>query len=115
MKKLGVPESLANCTVVPRGNGAMVRVGEELLEEIEVRNGLRQGCTMAPTLFNLYSCVIVEAWLERTKNVEGAGACPLQAGSAVISRSTSEIEHVTEFQYLESIIAENGQINVEVD
>ena len=26
----------------------------ELLDEIEVENGLWQGCTMTPTLFNLY-------------------------------------------------------------
>ena len=39
---------------------ARVRIDGELLDEIEVRNGLRQGCTMAPTLFNLYACVVAE-------------------------------------------------------
>ena len=34
-----------------------VRVDGELLEEIEVNNGLRQGCTMAPFMFNLYACL----------------------------------------------------------
>ena len=33
---------------------ASIRVDGELLEEIEVNNGLRQGCSMSPTLFNLY-------------------------------------------------------------
>ena len=28
---------------------------------------------MAPTLFNLYSCIVVERWLERVKDIEGAG------------------------------------------
>ena len=28
---------------------------------------------MAPTLFNLYACVVVERWLERVKSVEGTG------------------------------------------
>ena len=39
---------------------ANIRVDGELLEEIEVNNGLRQGCSMAPTLFNLYTCVVGE-------------------------------------------------------
>ena len=52
---------------------ARVRVDGELLEEIEVENGLRQGCTMAPTLFNLYSCVVAERWLERIRGVDGIG------------------------------------------
>ena len=45
----------------------------ELLEEIEVENGLRQGCTMAPTLFNLYACMVAESWLCRMCDVEGVG------------------------------------------
>ena len=28
---------------------------------------------MAPTLFNLYACVIIEQWRERVKDVEGVG------------------------------------------
>ena len=35
--------------------------GEPLEEEISVDNGLRQGCTMAPSLFNLYACLVVES------------------------------------------------------
>ena len=34
------------------GMKARIRVDGELLEKIEVNNDLRQGCTMAPTLFN---------------------------------------------------------------
>lgn len=35
------------------GMEAKIRVDGEFLEEIEVNNGLRQGWTMVPTLFNL--------------------------------------------------------------
>ena len=72
LRKLGVSKVLVE--IVKSFHKAMearVRVGGELLDEIEVRNGLRQGCTMAPTLFNLYACVVAEHWLERVKDVEG--------------------------------------------
>ena len=36
------------------GMYAGVRVGSTVSDRIEVRNGLRQRCTMAPTLFNIY-------------------------------------------------------------
>ena len=39
---------------------ASMRVDGEVLEEFEVTNGLRQGCTIAPTLSNLYACVVAE-------------------------------------------------------
>ena len=76
MRKLGVPEVLVEIVMsFHEGMEARVRVGDKLLDEIEVRNGLRQGCTMAPTLFNLYACVVAEQWLERVKDVEGVGTC----------------------------------------
>ena len=53
---------------------ASIRVDGELLEEIEVNNGLRQGCSMAPTLFNLYACVVGERWLSREAEMEDAGS-----------------------------------------
>ena len=37
------------------------------LEGINMNNGLRQGCTIAPMLFNC----MAEQWCSRIKNVEG--------------------------------------------
>ena len=34
--------------------------GELLEEEILAANGLRQGCTLAPTLCNLCSCLVMD-------------------------------------------------------
>ena len=52
---------------------ARICVEGELLEEIEVENGLWQGCTMAPTWCNLYACVVAESCLLRMLDVDGVG------------------------------------------
>ena len=52
------------------GMQTKVRIDGQLLDEIEVNNGLRQGCTMAPSLFNLYACVVAQRWMEL---VDGEG------------------------------------------
>ena len=72
--KLGVPDVLVDVVRSFHTNMmARVRVDGELLEEIGVNNGLRQGCTIAPTLFNLYACVVAERWLEKVQNEEDVG------------------------------------------
>ncbi len=52
---------------------ARVRADGVLLEEIAVNNGLRQGCTLAPVLFNFHACLVAERWSSRMADVEGAG------------------------------------------
>ena len=63
---------LERCGVPPRmlkivksfhvGMQAEVRVGASLSGSFEVKNGLRQGCTLAPTLFNIYFSAVVASW-----------------------------------------------------
>ena len=61
LRKLGAPDVLVDIVRSFHSNMvARIRVDGELLEEIEVSNGLRQGCTMAPTLFNVYACVVAD-------------------------------------------------------
>ena len=52
---------------------ATIQLYGTLLEDIDY--GLRQGCCIAPALFNLYSCLllVVERWIVRTDSVEGVG------------------------------------------
>ena len=52
---------------------ATIRLDSTMLEEISVDNGLRQGCCMAPVLFNLYASLVHERWIERVKDAEGVG------------------------------------------
>ena len=49
---------------------AKIHLDGTMLEEIEVQNSLRQGCSMAPVLFNLYKCLAVERWLVRIEDTE---------------------------------------------
>ena len=58
---------------------------DQMLKEIKVNNGLCQGCTIAPTLFNLYACA-------RSGKVDGESAedrrswyvCAIQVGQIVV-------------------------------
>ena len=65
-EKLCVPDTLIDIIGSFNDNmNASIRVDGELLEEIEVNNGLRQGCSMASTLFNC-----MHAWLVRDGSPE---------------------------------------------
>ena len=64
---------------------ASIRVDGELLKEIEVNNGLRQGCSMAPTLFNLDACVVGERWLSRVAEMEDVRSYPVKIPSKSVS------------------------------
>ena len=74
LTKLGVPQSLVKLIrSFHEDTKAKIRLDGVVLEEISVQNGLRQGCCMAPVLFNLYTCLVVERWLARVEGVEGTG------------------------------------------
>ena len=72
--KLGVPEkTIQLIRSFHQDMRARVRLDGVMLEEISVQNGLKQGCCMAPVLFNLYTCLAVERWLARVDGVDGVG------------------------------------------
>ena len=48
------------------GMEAGVRVGSTVTDNFEVQNGLRQGCKMAPVLFNVYFNAKVARWCNQT-------------------------------------------------
>ena len=74
LEKYGVPPvMLSLIKSLHEGMNAVVRVGDSITDPIAVSNGLRQGCTLAPMLFNLYFSAVVRCWRDR---------CP-QAGITV--------------------------------
>ena len=56
------------------GMHAEVRVGLTVTDRFEVRNGLWQGCTLAPTLFNIYFSAMVADWRNRSSGA-GVSVC----------------------------------------
>ena len=70
--------------------------GELLVEKIGLDNGLRQGCTMAPTLFNLNACLMMERWTAQVRDLEGTGTCLLYTSmydGKLFRRSTRGASH----------------------
>ena len=64
LEKCGVPPRILSIVrSFHEGMHAEVKVGPAATtESFEVRNGLRQGCTLAPTLFNIYFSAMVANW-----------------------------------------------------
>ena len=74
LEKLGIPRKVIQLVRSFHSDmKASIRIEGELLDDINVENGLRQGCCMAPVLFNLYTCLLMECWIARVEDVEGAG------------------------------------------
>ena len=66
LEKYGVPPTMVSVIKsFHEGMTAVVRVGDSVTDDIEVTNDLRQGCTLAPTLFNLYFSAMVACWRHR--------------------------------------------------
>ena len=61
--KYGIPPSMvAVIRSLHDGMYAEVSVDGDVANEFEVCNGLRQGCVVAPTLFNLYFGLVIQQW-----------------------------------------------------
>ena len=66
LKKVGVPPKMLSIIMsFHEGMQAEVSVKDMTTDTIEVMNGLRQGCTLAPTLFNVYYSAVVASWRSR--------------------------------------------------
>jgi len=63
LEKYGVPPTLLSIVrSFHEGMKASVGVKGNISDSVEVRNGVRQWCTIAHMLFNLYFCAVFEDW-----------------------------------------------------
>ena len=66
LERYGVPPTMLSIIKsFHSGMQAVVRVGGTTTERISVNNGLTQGCTLAPSLFNIYFSAMVAYWRAR--------------------------------------------------
>ena len=83
------------------GMQAEVRIGPASTKSFEVKNGLRQGCTLAPTLFNVYFSGMVASW--RSKHVSEGVNVLYRIGRKLVGDRTTKSRlqevKVTETQF----------------
>ena len=94
LRKLGVPDVIVR--LVESFHADMVAdiiVDGSSVDGIPMCNGLRQGCTMAPVLFNLFAAAVMERWHDRLQ-VLGVAGFPFKyrAGGQLFKRSVRGTE-----------------------
>ena len=66
LERVGVPQHMLGLIhSLNNGMEARVCVAGGLTDAISVANGLRQSCTLAPTLFDIYFATVVASWRSR--------------------------------------------------
>ena len=106
LEKYGVPEKMLNVVKsFHEGMHAEVRVGLTVTDRFETWNGLRQGCTLASTLFNIYFSAMVADWLNRSS---GAGVSVLyKHGRKLVGYCTAKSRlsemRITESQFVDDV------------
>ena len=102
----GVPSKLLRIVkYFHEGMQAEVRVGGSLSGSFEVRNGLWQGCTLAPTPFNIYFSAVVASW--RDGCAEAGVDVLFQHGRKLVrdrtAKSRLDVERVTDSQHADDV------------
>ena len=81
---------------------ATLQLDGETTDTIEVSDGLRQGCCMAPMLFNLHAYAFVERFLAEVEGLEGVGVTLNYKIDGRLFRhytNNSNKKHLTEMQF----------------
>ena len=84
LKEMGIPDHLT-CLLrnLYVGQEAIVRSGHGTADWFQIRKGIRQGCILAPCLFNLYAEYIMR----------NAGLDEAQAGIKIAGRNINNLKY----------------------
>ncbi|KAI5738261.1 hypothetical protein M8J77_004739 [Diaphorina citri] len=83
-----------------RGQRVVVKLGNDETEEIQIGRGVRQGCCMSPTLFNLYAEVIMNEALDQSKGIVIGGerikSIKYADDQAIMAETEEELQNMLE-------------------
>ena len=103
LSKLGVPEPTIKLIRSFRCDmQAQIRLNDMMLEPINASNGFRQGCSMAPFLFNLYSSLVIERWHARVSSLEDNDWGIYRKLFRWYTRNAEEVK-VSEYQFADDV------------
>ena len=106
LEKCGIPPTMLSVIrSLHVGMQAVVRTGDSTTDNISVTNGLRQGCTLAPSLFNPYFGAMVACW--RSKCPEAGVTVLYKHGRKLVGDRTAKSRlqevRVTESQFADDV------------
>ena len=107
LEKLGVPPTMLSLIKsLHEGMTAQIRVSGNLTDSIAVCNGLRQGCTLAPTLFNLYFSAVMTSW--RSQSTSRGVPVKYRIGRKLVgdrtAKSRLDAVYITESQFADDAV-----------
>ena len=115
LHKYGIPTQLIQLIQsLHEGMKAEVAVGGTTCPVVEVNNGLRQGCTIAPSLFNLYFNLVMGAWRSRCQSI-GVDVLYKFGGKLVGERTRRSLQTtVTELLFADdAVVVVSGREDME--
>ncbi|XP_065182209.1 uncharacterized protein LOC135812918 [Sycon ciliatum] len=108
LQKLGVPPSMLQVIrSLHEGMMASVRVGSGQSDSSGVENGLHQGCTLAPMLFNLYFSAVLAHW--RSTSTVPSFPMKHRIGRKLVGDRTAK-HRLTDLSVLESLFADDAAL-----
>ena len=108
LEKCGTPPKLLSVArSFHEGMRAEVRVGTAFTESFEVRNGLRQRCTLALTLFNIFFSAVVANW--RKESTEAGVNVLYKHGRKLVGDRTTK-SRLSEVRVTESMFADDAAL-----